>query len=509
MTAVNVALEYQNGSGRVPAAGRLTWQPTQRRVDGTVVVLPVRSSLDLPAGVGTAHLDPGVYWFVEDVNGGTSAYRIIPEAGPVDYAALPAVDPSTLTPESVPEAAWYAYTDTLAGIAQSAADAATESQDSAAASALSAGNSATSAGNSAAAALDSMGVAVDAASDAQTHATNANLDATEAALSEQAAAGHATNAGNSAAAANTSAQLAESARGGMVTGGTVNAQGELVLSRVANDPTVAGYVVGPPITLTITETTTGPDTPGTPGPQGLTGPQGPAGGIVDPTVLNAGTNLNDMMTSGLFRVVSTNATTALNHPKDNMGGHLLVIRGASTVITQVFYPLSASTFRGMYTRSMVTTWSPWVFSATSRVDQTAGRAIYTWDDLNTREQLVYGDTGWRELPPETGTASGWLRVRRQGYRVTLWIHGWQPTAAGGSTRIWTAPVGFQSGSNSIVGLVGQRDNNAVMMGVGNTGLVDINNTTSASAYYAMVSWETTQSWPTTLPGTASGSTPNL
>lgn len=108
MTAVIVSLTHQAGAGRAPSAGRLSWKPTQRRVDGSVVILPAGSSLNLPAGTGTVDLDPGVYWFVEDVNGGESAYRIVPDGGPVNYSDLAAVDPATLASTAVPDAAWWA-----------------------------------------------------------------------------------------------------------------------------------------------------------------------------------------------------------------------------------------------------------------------------------------------------------------------------------------------------------------------------------------------------------------
>lgn len=111
MTAINVSLTHQNGAGRAPAVGRLSWRPTQRRTDGTVVILPTGSSVDLPAGTATVDLDPGVYWFVESVNGGESAYRVVPDAGPVAYADLAAVDPATLEPSAVPEAAWVAMAE--------------------------------------------------------------------------------------------------------------------------------------------------------------------------------------------------------------------------------------------------------------------------------------------------------------------------------------------------------------------------------------------------------------
>lgn len=517
MTVINVALTQQTGAGRVPAAGRLSWKPTKRQVDGSVVILPAGSGMDLPAGTGVVDLAPGVYWFVEDVNGGESAYRIVPEAGPVDYSAMAAVDPATLDPEAVPDAAWYAYTDSLTAVAQSAADAATESQTSALASADSASGSATaaatsaqSASDSAAAALGSMGVAVDASG-------AASLSASSAAQSELAAAGYRADAGNSATAAGQSADRAESARGSMVTGGLVDENGQLVLTRVADAPQLAGHVVGPPITLTIGDVMTGPDTPGTPGPQGLTGPKGDPGGLVDATPIASTTNLNDLTTPGLYRTsASADATLANNYPVAGRHLILMVMAGSTTAyrIQEAHIASSTDTGNVMYRRVQLNgAWQPWRAYSAQRVDNTAGRAIYTWDDLNTREQLVYGDTGVRILAPEAGwsVVSGQsLALRRSGSMVTL--SGYLSRAAGTPGLIATVPVGFRPDRIRVgtvpyslappvasVGIEASTSGTVTAVGTEVSGLT----------HYMALTWSTVDAWPATLPGSASGSIPNL
>lgn len=107
MTVVNFSLQEPGASGRTPATGRLTFQRTERRVDGSVLVLPGIFSVPLVAGAATVDLDPGVYFIEEKTPYGESAFRLIPEVGPVNYASLVAIDPATLAPAE-PTPAWVA-----------------------------------------------------------------------------------------------------------------------------------------------------------------------------------------------------------------------------------------------------------------------------------------------------------------------------------------------------------------------------------------------------------------
>ena len=514
MTLVNVDLRVPGAAGNRPAAGRLGWQPTQRRVDGTVVILPVRTSVDLPAGVASAEIDPGVYWFVEDVNGGESAYRIVPDVGPVEYATLAAVDPATLDPESVPPAAWYSYTDTLSALAgtsataaQEARDAAVLSQDSAQASASAAALSETNAGTSALAAAGS-------ATNANLDATAAGLSADSAAQSELAASGHATNAGNSASAAAGSAAGAESARGSMVIGGAVDGAGHLILTRHAANPTDAGYVVGPPITLSITETTTGPDTPGTPGPTGLTGPKGDPGGIVLGTVIDT-VDLDTLKTAGVYRRTSTGTgLLALHYPADVDSGVLIVhVRLPDQTIFQEFHTFNrlSSGSRGYYLRTFSgSVWTAWAFIPSQRVDQTAGRAIYTWDHLNDREQLVYGDTGSRDIVASNGGNGTFaaLKVRRVMNMVEVVCVAWVPNASGNIAPFAVnLGVGFRSTHTTPITAI---HNNAPASGVmSNVGAITVYSVTSGASVSFVTQYFTPDPWPATLPGVASGAIQNL
>lgn len=272
--------------------------------------------------------------------------------------------------------------------------------------------------------------------------------------------------------------------------------------------------IGPSLAVGLVETVTGPAAPGTVGPQGLTGAKGDPGGWVV-SALATNTNLNAVITPGLYYpLAGTDITSANNFPVVGTGGYLEVVRwsaGSPNYVIQTYHvrgegaannPIGSRGFYRRVTNDAVA-WSKWSFFGPQRVDQTAGRAIYAWDDINNREQLVWGDTGWRDLTPLSGTAA-WVRLRRQDGLVSVWIADW---ANGTSADIVALPVGFGTGTNSMVAFWGLRGGSATNLIVSGPSAV-IQATPSASGFSAMVTFPTIQSWPTTLPGTAHASIPN-
>jgi hypothetical protein len=156
-------------------------------------------------------------------------------------------------------------------------------------------------------------------------------------------------------------------------------------------------------------TATGPETPGATGAQGLKGDKGDPGGIVDGTWLST-TDLNLLTTSGEYRSGGmADATLERNYPVANVYGKLMVRAITTTLVVQEFTPIGGSDVGRVFYRRLYSSggWQPWRAYGAQRVDQTAGRAIYTWDDVNNREQLVYGDTGWRAvaLDPTIGVVA--------------------------------------------------------------------------------------------------------
>lgn len=292
----------------------------------------------------------------------------------------------------------------------------------------------------------------------------------------------------------------------------------------------ASTVPGPANTLTVVDTVTGPETPGATGPQGVKGDKGDPGGFTTPTVIGAGTSLDTVITSGLYLNPNANVANSPDNPQS--AGHLEVIQSASWVL-QRFTPINNP--RTIYTRQRDSgsVWASWKIFTTSRVDQTAGRAIYRWDEVNAREQLVYGDTGWRDisslLDPNfvMPAAAPRFHIRRQGYNVTLAVRIGPAAAIVGTNRnvgrkiLSSFPTGFLPASNASyaplgTGCVNIPSTSLVQLGNLSTqnelwvyGITGVWADATTDAVQVTGNWITDAAWPTTLPGTASGSIPNL
>lgn len=291
------------------------------------------------------------------------------------------------------------------------------------------------------------------------------------------------------------------------------------------------------------------------------GEKGDPGGIVSGTDLGT-IDLNTITTAGTYRCVSSaNATLPNNYPVAGKAGSLVVFardtNGPSVI--QTYYPYNGANgfaARHFYQRwsSNGTTWFSWKVFTSSRVDQTAGRAIYQWDDVNDREQLIYGDTGWRDMaldptygivaagdffgtPSGGSVTAGTVRIRRIGNTVYIGGNGAIQAKQDYSTttkNLVILPPGFRSSGNNDT-IICKYGNNG-----GDTGqrlvfvspgafyaspayvtavpLIDANwNGTSTGQAYPKLyhgiwlygSWITNDTWPTTLPGNAFGTVTNL
>lgn len=284
--------------------------------------------------------------------------------------------------------------------------------------------------------------------------------------------------------------------------------------------------VGPPPTLTVVDTVTGPETPGAQGAQGVKGDRGDPGGWVASTDLGAA-NLNTIVTPGLYRQNnSANSTAANNYPVDGaLGTGVLEViqQAAATTYTMQRYSPFGTSVRAFYMRWQSNgTWTPWRAYNATRVDQTAGRAIYAWDDLNSREQLIYGDTGWRrvvndaDIPTQPNLQGYIRRVNSRVTFVTVEHTGGGATTT--ATTLYNIPLGFRANS-------GQSNPAMIFSGsVVDEGAIPVPSTSiyaitagantivlkpaSGKRHYAVLSYDTNDPWPTTLPGATIGSIPN-
>jgi hypothetical protein len=401
MTLINFDLRAVAATGRVPADATIRWQPTQRRVDGSVVILPEVRSVKLAAGVGSADLDPGYYWFTEANPAGVSAVRYVPAAGPVDYAAMPPVDPATLEPAAPASPGWLA-------MAASTVDGGTVVGD-----------------------------------DLVLHRTD---------------------------------------------GGTVNAGNVRGLQGIQ----------------------------GVQGIQGNQGLKGDPGGIVLGNLVPNGADFNTITTDGVYRLVAPTGT--LNAPPSAYG--VMYVNNAETPagtrLVQTFHPGTVAT-SGRYIAERALAggiWSPWRIIPSQRVDTTAGRAIYTWDDGAAREQLIYGDTGWRDISALVTGAAGTLYIRRVGQQVIVQANSVQEATTVTGVRILvngSQIPGMYPSTTAPPRAVGVTFANTVyvveMLTSGE--LRRYTAETAPPAVSFMLTYFTNSAWPTTLPGAAVSTVPNV
>lgn len=240
------------------------------------------------------------------------------------------------------------------------------------------------------------------------------------------------------------------------------------------------------------------------------GAKGEPGGITLGTVLGTA-NLDDIKTSGVYRqTAAANSTPLNNYPEASLGVLLVYEVTATTHLEQEFRPFwfspttrHASVF---YRRQFVSgVWSAWKVYPSNRVSETAGRAIYQWDNINHREQLIYGDTGLRNLEAEI--INGWtatiFKVRRIGYEVTMYFYNVSPAAQTGAS-MWTIPVGFRPPS-AVTTMSGTLTGGNVQMT--SIAVQPYTSASSATGTVQLVKYATLDAWPATLPGTASGTVP--
>jgi hypothetical protein len=263
----------------------------------------------------------------------------------------------------------------------------------------------------------------------------------------------------------------------------------------------------------------GPAAPGTVGPQGPTGLKGDPGGFTTGTALSTNA-LNSIITPGIYvQSNGANVLTSANYPLTyNAPGILKVYQNGSTGIQEWEFSYATVGSRVVYRRNWNgsgANWNSWVIHNSSRIDQTAGRVIYQWDEINMREQLIYGDSGWRDLATVqlNGWTTTWCRLRRVGTEVTLVFFGMNSSVAT-ADPFYILPVGFRAATGGYHQGYWFTDTttNLGFLRLTGSGSLELSRrpaTPWAANLQCVFKWTTDDTWPTTLPGVASGSIPNL
>lgn len=215
-----------------------------------------------------------------------------------------------------------------------------------------------------------------------------------------------------------------------------------------------------------------------------------------------------------YNTTTTIATLANGWPIAGVIATLEVIPGSSGGnCIQRLTPFGGNQLvRGQYVRRRASgVWDPWRFIPTQYVDQTAGRTISTWDDLNNRAQVIYGDTGARDISDlflasagVTGGATGGnVYLSRVGGIVTLTF----VALVLGSTTAFSGviPSGFRPATSEYTGCPGLASNKYIQ--VTTAGTVSFISGAAGDTERSTITFRAAGSWPTALPGTAVGSIP--
>ena len=234
--------------------------------------------------------------------------------------------------------------------------------------------------------------------------------------------------------------------------------------------------------------------------------------VQDAVVLTGNVDFNTITVPGKYRFEGLG--TPLNAPPlGGMYGYMEVsYNGSGRLMQTVYGGASGEIGRVIFQRGLAGgTWYGWYRYSSTKIDKTAGIAIYTWDHLAQRDQLTYGDTGWRDvtaLIAQGMTSGGTVYVRRNNSLVTFEMNNWAPSASGGVTLL-TLPAGFIPNINLYMPFIHGASRTLRSMFIGNTGSLGINNVaTAGETYSASIQWQTNDAWPATLPGTAIGTIPN-
>ena len=256
--------------------------------------------------------------------------------------------------------------------------------------------------------------------------------------------------------------------------------------------------------------------------EGWVSPIRTSGGYTAKTALYTATNDDRVIdcTSGTYTITLPTAVS-------QAGREFVVTTSGSGVIT--VDGAGAETVAGAATQSVsgrghlriVSDGSNWVVLDGSYTDESVGRRLFQWDANNSRWQMTYGDTGWRNITADlagaytTADPNAEVHIRRVNDRVEIRLaRGASGTWTSGT--IYTLPDAFRSlparvlGHVAVTGLMdyGTAQESAATLWTATSGAgLEANGWSATNDYRGHLTYSTNSAWPTTLPGTAVGSIP--
>lgn len=144
----------------------------------------------------------------------------------------------------------------------------------------------------------------------------------------------------------------------------------------------------------------------------------------------------------------------------------------------------------------------WNSYVRGRFDNTVGNRLLTWDANNAVEQVVYGDTGLRDVSASLITGwTGYLQLRRIGNTVFFYTY----ALTGGTGHAFVVPPGFLPSppSNGAFTSGGRIDGLIASLAYDPTSKALTPKNCDAGGYFqGYAPWVTADPWPTALPGVA-------
>jgi hypothetical protein len=217
-------------------------------------------------------------------------------------------------------------------------------------------------------------------------------------------------------------------------------------------------------------------------------------------------------------VVTCNGTLTITLPTAvGLTGKQFIIRNIATTVVTIARTSSQTvdgcsgtiTLAGKGSLVVVSDGANWLVVSGEYTDESVGRRIFVWSSAlssgaTTGWQRAYADTGVRDVTAGLLTANGYtavtaILVRRVNNVVTLSAYG-MARASTGSGNYYSLPSGFQTTG---------------MYHYGRTLSNNANYVSGAACWISMgtsdgglsATWVTNDAWPSSLPGSASGSIP--
>lgn len=211
------------------------------------------------------------------------------------------------------------------------------------------------------------------------------------------------------------------------------------------------------------------------------------------------------VTSGTFTLTLPAAAswTGRVYTISNTGSGVVTLDGNAAELVGGAATLALS---GRGTVRIVCTGTAWVVLDARYWDESVGRRQFAWDTVNNRWQLTANsDTGLRNVSADL--INGWtgtLLVRRIGYTVWWYLEGLVASAATSDIFV-SIPTGLQR-PGAVRGIIADTTATPNVRRI--TAATDMSIVARGTGtFYGTFSYATTDAWPATLPGTASGAIP--